>query len=55
MIASTNHLERLDPGIAKRPSRFDRKYFFDDPSREERVQVYPTSPLLTANNAADVY
>ena len=38
MIASTNHLERLDPGIAKRPSRFDRKYFFDVPTKEERVQ-----------------
>lgn len=25
MIGSTNHLDRLDPGIAKRPSRFDRK------------------------------
>ncbi|TAQ87099.1 hypothetical protein B7494_g4563 [Chlorociboria aeruginascens] len=38
MIGSTNHLERLDPGIAKRPSRFDRKYFFDSPNRDERVQ-----------------
>ncbi|KAH8593385.1 P-loop containing nucleoside triphosphate hydrolase protein [Bisporella sp. PMI_857] len=38
MIGSTNHLERLDPGIAKRPSRFDRKYVFDNPSREERIQ-----------------
>jgi ATP-dependent 26S proteasome regulatory subunit len=38
MIGSTNHLERLDPGIAKRPSRFDRKYLFDVPSRDERVQ-----------------
>ncbi|KAF4628462.1 hypothetical protein G7Y89_g9689 [Cudoniella acicularis] len=38
MIGSTNHLERLDPGIAKRPSRFDRKYFFDVPTRDERVQ-----------------
>lgn len=38
MIASTNHLERLDPGIAKRPSRFDRKYLFDVPNREERIQ-----------------
>jgi SpoVK/Ycf46/Vps4 family AAA+-type ATPase len=37
MIGSTNHLERLDPGIAKRPSRFDRKYQFEDPTREERV------------------
>jgi len=38
MIASTNHLERLDPGIAKRPSRFDRKYLFEVPTRDERVQ-----------------
>ena len=38
MIGSTNHLEMLDPGIAKRPSRFDRKYYFGDPNLEERVQ-----------------
>ena len=38
MIGSTNHLEQLDPGIAKRPSRFDRKYFFDVPTQEERTQ-----------------
>jgi transitional endoplasmic reticulum ATPase len=38
MIGSTNHLEKLDPGIAKRPSRFDRKYAFDDPNRDERIQ-----------------
>lgn len=38
MVGSTNHLERLDPGIAKRPSRFDRKYFFDNPTADERVQ-----------------
>ncbi|KAJ2971269.1 hypothetical protein NUW58_g9464 [Xylaria curta] len=37
MIGSTNHLERLDPGISKRPSRFDRKYFFPDPDLEQRV------------------
>ncbi len=37
MVGSTNHLERLDPGIAKRPSRFDRKYFFDNPNEDERV------------------
>lgn len=36
MIGSTNHLERLDPGIAKRPSRFDRKYLFPDPAIAER-------------------
>ena len=38
MVGSTNHLERLDPGISKRPSRFDRKYLFPDPNMEERVK-----------------
>lgn len=38
MIGSTNHLETLDPGIAKRPSRFDRKYLFPDPVLAERVE-----------------
>jgi len=37
MIGSTNHLDRLDPGIAKRPSRFDRKYYFPLPVFKERV------------------
>jgi len=36
MVGSTNHLDRLDPGIAKRPSRFDRKYLFPDPDLEGR-------------------
>lgn len=36
MIGSTNHLDRLDPGIAKRPSRFDRKYLFPNPNKDER-------------------
>lgn len=38
MIASTNHLDRLDPGLSKRPSRFDRKYAFLDPNFDERTQ-----------------
>jgi len=25
VIATTNHFERLDPGLSSRPSRFDRK------------------------------
>ncbi|KAK2055328.1 ATPase [Colletotrichum caudatum] len=37
IIGSTNHLDRLDPGISKRPSRFDRKYLFPDPNLEQRV------------------
>ncbi|RGP65179.1 ATP-dependent zn protease [Fusarium longipes] len=36
IIASTNHLELLDPGISKRPSRFDRKYYFPDPNLDQR-------------------
>lgn len=38
MIGSTNHLDRLDPGIANRPSRFDRKFFFPNPDYDQRVQ-----------------
>ncbi|KAI3393465.1 hypothetical protein diail_4229 [Diaporthe ilicicola] len=37
MVGSTNHLDRLDPGIAQRPSRFDRKYLFDNPNTKERT------------------
>ncbi|RDW82684.1 hypothetical protein BP6252_03796 [Coleophoma cylindrospora] len=36
MIGSTNHLDALDPAIAKRPSRFDRKYHFKLPNEAER-------------------
>ncbi|KAF2268309.1 proteasome-activating nucleotidase [Lojkania enalia] len=36
MIGSTNHLDRLDPAISKRPSRFDRKYHFKLPGEEQR-------------------
>ncbi|ROV88987.1 hypothetical protein VMCG_10159 [Cytospora schulzeri] len=37
MVGSTNHLDRLDPGISQRPSRFDRKYLFDNPNMKERT------------------
>jgi len=37
MIASTNYLDRLDPGLTKRPSRFDRKYLFPLPNKAERT------------------
>lgn len=36
MIGSTNHLDKLDPAISKRPSRFDRKYHFKIPGLDER-------------------
>lgn len=38
MIATTNHLDELDPGLSKRPSRFDRKYLFPLPNKDERSQ-----------------
>ncbi|CAE6522652.1 unnamed protein product [Rhizoctonia solani] len=38
ILGTTNHFERLDPGLSDRPSRFDRKYTFDLPNRDERIQ-----------------
>ncbi|KAI0068685.1 P-loop containing nucleoside triphosphate hydrolase protein [Artomyces pyxidatus] len=37
VIGTTNHFDRLDPGLSTRPSRFDRKYLYDDPNRNGRV------------------
>jgi transitional endoplasmic reticulum ATPase len=37
MVASTNFLNKLDPGLTSRPSRFDRKYLFRLPNEHERV------------------
>ncbi|KAL6715306.1 hypothetical protein ACLMJK_007571 [Lecanora helva] len=58
MVGSTNHLERLDPGIRKRPSRFDRKYLFPEPNLGERVQYceFWRKKLLNDNdnNDADI-
>jgi AAA+ superfamily predicted ATPase len=39
VLATTNHPDRLDPAMLERPSRFDRKYYFDPPSEAER-QAY---------------
>jgi len=36
VLATTNHPDRLDPAILDRPSRFDRKYYFDLPTGAER-------------------
>ncbi|KAG7449020.1 P-loop containing nucleoside triphosphate hydrolase protein [Guyanagaster necrorhizus] len=36
VIGTTNHFDRLDPGLSSRPSRFDRKFLFGDPDQEER-------------------
>jgi hypothetical protein len=37
VVATTNYPERLDPAILDRPSRFDRKYYFELPSPEDRL------------------
>jgi hypothetical protein len=39
VLATTNHPEKLDASILDRPSRFDRKYYFQLPSEAER-QAY---------------
>ncbi|GAA5913616.1 hypothetical protein JCM6882_001703 [Rhodosporidiobolus microsporus] len=36
IIATTNHFDKLDPALSNRPSRFDRKYNFPNPSTSER-------------------
>ncbi|WWC66134.1 uncharacterized protein I206_100034 [Kwoniella pini CBS 10737] len=36
LIGTTNHFDRLDPALSNRPSRFDRKYTFPNPSRDQR-------------------
>lgn len=37
-IATCNFPERLDAAILERPSRFDRKYHFDLPALEQRIE-----------------
>ena len=37
VLATTNHPEKLDPSILDRPSRFDRKYYFQLPAEAERL------------------
>ena len=50
MIGSTNHLERLDAGISKRPGRFDRKYHFNLPTAIERAQYCDYWALKLSKN-----
>lgn len=37
VLATTNHPQKLDPAILDRPSRFDRKYYFQLPAGTERL------------------
>ncbi|CAD6573434.1 MAG: hypothetical protein ASARMPREDX12_006022 [Alectoria sarmentosa] len=52
MIGSTNYLEKLDAGITKRPSRFDRKYHFDLPAAPERARYCEYWRSRLADNEA---
>ena len=38
VIGTTNHPERLDSSILDRPSRFDRKFYFELPAAAERLR-----------------
>ncbi len=38
-LATTNHPEKLDSALLKRPSRFDRKIYFGDPQKPERIAM----------------
>lgn len=37
VLATTNHPQKLDASILDRPSRFDRKYYFQLPAQAERL------------------
>lgn len=37
VLATTNHPKKLDSSILDRPSRFDRKYYFELPAESERL------------------
>ncbi|HEV2864718.1 MAG TPA: AAA family ATPase [Pyrinomonadaceae bacterium] len=38
VLATTNHPEKLDSSILDRPSRFDRKFYFELPAEGERLR-----------------
>jgi SpoVK/Ycf46/Vps4 family AAA+-type ATPase len=42
VLATTNHPDRLDPALLDRPSRFDRKYYFNLPAKAERSAYIAT-------------
>lgn len=54
IIGSTNHLDRLDTSVTKRPSRFDRKYHFQLPGEVERRAYCHYWRKKFAEDASDV-
>jgi AAA+ superfamily predicted ATPase len=55
MVASTNYLDRLDPGLTQRPSRFDRKYLFPLPNKVRDKACLHVSDLLTILRRSEHY
>ena len=49
VLATTNHPEKLDTAILERPSRFDRKYYFNLPAEPERLGAGPRARVLPAH------
>lgn len=47
MVASTNFLDRLDPGLTKRPSRFDRLFLFPLPKLVSLPKIASLSKSLS--------
>ena len=47
-------VDLLDPGLSKRPSRFDRKYLFPLPSFAERIQYSEFWRHKLARNDAEI-
>lgn len=52
MLGTTNHLDRLDPSLSQRPSRFDRKIPFTEPPKHERA-MYAKSWKQKLTNISD--
>lgn len=59
VIASTNHPEKLDSSILDRPSRFDRKFYFQLPAYAERLAYLKkwsaqlAAEMILSDDAAD--
>lgn len=58
VVATTNRPDRIDPAIAKRPSRFDRVFVIPEPELEQRReylarQLGPDAPPAAAERLAE--
>ncbi len=53
-IATTNHLEQIDPALTQRPSRFDRKVLVDNPSPASRLNFLNQNLGITDPELVDL-